>query len=630
MTEKENKSETLTTRPIGSTEVPLLVFVSSRQDDELARPRALAIETVENYPVTNVWAFEEAPASSEAARERYLRNADKADFLIWLIGSTTTNAVEEEVNACMRAQGRLLAFKLPATTRDEETEALIAKVSTYTTWKPVQDIDDLPAHISAALNDEILRGYRDPAPANHDQYLKRRYRESIADTKDLWTTLEVPENLANDLAEDRSIGHKLPLPTKGTLTITSRQGSGKTLAALRLYQLALQNRLQDHSQPLPVFLNARGISGDLNERIERDTKEHGSVYSQKILVIIDRLDETGRQRANQLLSQAQRYTDANQDVTIIAMCRPLPGLNTMRETYALPDCDEEEFLAIASKVAGRNVDGTEIPFREYQTRLPLFATIIGAYLRKPVSTRERTPSQMIRDIAQQALRDSLDDLGDAQEFLNKLGFATITSGESVEKGFVALKMTDQALLANSRIVREEDGKLDFTLAIFREWFAARAIVEKSVSLDEIDLTSDRWVTPLAIAINSEISTTGPEIMEMLSSKDPGMAGLVLDEVGNNWSAVNPAAQTPLGTTTEAGTKIRDAMENWKTGLNSMMNSLGVLDQKGDVPALGVEIKASSLTTSWYRGGRGYGTSRAAPRSNKRPINRALLELDPTN
>ena len=37
-----------------------------------------------------VWAFEDAPASSEAARNRYIRNAGRADIVIWLIGSTTT------------------------------------------------------------------------------------------------------------------------------------------------------------------------------------------------------------------------------------------------------------------------------------------------------------------------------------------------------------------------------------------------------------------------------------------------------------------------------------------------------------------------------------------------------------
>ena len=508
-----NRAEQMTDEPIRPSEDLLLVFISSRQDEELSLPRGLAIKEVESYPGMRAWAFEDAPASSEAARARYVRNAGRADMVIWLIGSKTTTPIVEEISACMRAQGRLLAFMLPATERDDETEALTRRVSNYATWKTIENVDDLPDHIRASLTDEILRRYRDPAPVNHDLYLRQKHRESIADTKRLWATLGVPENIAGELAEDHSVGHKLTIPTTGTLTVNARQGSGKTLAAHRLYQLALLNRLQDHFQPLPVFLNARNISGDLKDHIEGYIREHGLVYTQRVLVVIDGLDETGRSKANQLLNQAQSYTDANRNVSAVVITRPLPGLNLTTEDYALPECGEEEFLSIASRVAGREVKQFEIPFREYRSRLPLFATIVGAYLRQPMPIWGRTPSQMVSEMVRQALGDSLDDLGDAAEFLKTLAVASINSGESVDKALVAIKTSEQVRVANSRIVVEEGGKFDFTLAIFREWFAARAIVERSISFEEIELNSDRWVVPLAIAINSENPNTGREIME---------------------------------------------------------------------------------------------------------------------
>ena len=189
-----NRAEQMTDEPIRPSEDPLLVFISSRQDEELSLPRGLAIKEVESYPGMRAWAFEDAPASSEAARARYVRNAGRADMVIWLIGSKTTTPIVEEIGACMRAQGRLLAFMLPATERDDETEALTRRVSNYATWKTIENVDDLPDHIRASLTDEILRRYRDPAPVNHDLYLRQKHRESIADTKRLWATLGVPEN----------------------------------------------------------------------------------------------------------------------------------------------------------------------------------------------------------------------------------------------------------------------------------------------------------------------------------------------------------------------------------------------------------------------------------------------------
>ena len=81
---------------ISPSEDLLMVFISSRQDPkdpEMSRARELAIKEVTNYPGMKVWAFEDTPASSEVARDRYIRNAEKADLVIWLIGSSTTDPI---------------------------------------------------------------------------------------------------------------------------------------------------------------------------------------------------------------------------------------------------------------------------------------------------------------------------------------------------------------------------------------------------------------------------------------------------------------------------------------------------------------------------------------------------------
>ena len=283
------------------------------------------------------------------------------------------------------------------------------------------------------------------------------------------------------------------------------------------------------------------------------------------------------------------------------MTRPLPGLKSAEDPFVLPECNEEEFLFIASKIAGRKVNRVEIPFREYQSRLPLFATMVGAYLRQPMPMQGRTPSQIVSEMVRRVLDDSLDNLGGTEELLKKLAVASITSGEGVEKALVASKASDQAHMVDTRIVVEDGGKFDFTLAIFREWFAARALVERSVSLDDIELNSDRWVIPLAIAINSENQNIGRAIMVKIASEDPGSAGLVLEEVKHNWSTGEPAESLLSGTSMKIGTSIRDAMENWKEGLGPLMPALGMLDQSGNIPTLGIDARPGWITTSWYRG-----------------------------
>ena len=591
----------MTEELIRPSEHPLLVFISSRQDPVLSRARASAIEAVDNYPGMRVWAFEDAPASPEQARDRYIRNASRADLVIWLIGSTTTTPIVEEISACMQAQGKLLAFKLPATERDLETETLINKVSAYATWRTVESEENLPAHIKAALTDEMLRRSRDPAPVHHDIFLRQKHRESLGESKRLWTTLGVPDEIAGKLADDHSIGHKLSLPESGTLTVTAHQGSGKTLAAHRLYQQALLDRIQDHFQPFPVFLNARNISGDLKDQVEGDTQQHGTVYTQKVLIIIDGADETGRYKANQLLNQAQSYTDANPNVTAVVMTRPLPGINAIGESSVLTECTDDEFLSLASRIAGRDIDRYEIPYRESRTRLPLFATIVGAYLRDAETVRGTSPSQMVDQMVRRILDDSGGYPEETAVLLKTLAIAAITSGESVEKALVAPTAAAQDLLANSRVVLAEGSKFDFSLAIFREWFAARALVERSTSLGEIDLGSDRWVVPLAIAVNSEHPTVGQEVMEHLSTKDPGLASLVLEEVKHNWSTQDGSQDFSTRTSIEIGTSIRQAIANWGEGLGPLMSVIGPMTEDGAIPTLAIKKGPGSITTAWYRG-----------------------------
>ena len=584
--------------PIRPSEEEILVFISSKQDDEMAKARALAIEAVDGYPGVRVWAFEDAPASSEAARDRYIRNAGNAEIVIWLIGSTTSTPIAEEVDACQRAGSNLLPFMLPAQQRDVQTQELIERVQTEVTWREVENVEKLSEHIQKALTDELLRGFRDPAPMNHDQFLIYKLRESLADTKRLWTTLGVPDDIAEELADDQSIGHKLQPPPCGITRVMATQGSGKTLAGQRLYQYAIANRLEDHLQPLPVFLNARNLGGDLRGDLEEAVRGQGTVYTQPVLVVLDGLDEVGRFRANHILDQTMSFTEANERASAVVMTRSIPGLKDVGDSSVLSECTLDEFVSITSRVAGRNVDPREIPHRLLEARNPLFGVIVGTHLRETSNLMATTPSEMVSLLARRIIAESDDYPEETAELLKKLAVATINSGESEVKSAVALTTAVQGRLANSRLVVEQNGKFDFAMAIFREWFAARALVEKSLKPADIDLTSDRWVVPLALAINAENPGISTEIMEVISVQDPGIASLVLEEVKHNWSTDQPTEVKPSGTPAEIGLRVRKAMYNWQEGLGPLMPAIGPITRDGTLPTLLVGKGERLITLSW--------------------------------
>ena len=116
----------------------LLVFISSKLGEEMTDARSIAKQAVESFPNCRVWSFEDMPASSQALEDHYLTYVGQADWVIWLVGEVTSQAVVNEVNACMSAKGRLLVFKLPASARDEETLRLLNLVSGVTTWREVK------------------------------------------------------------------------------------------------------------------------------------------------------------------------------------------------------------------------------------------------------------------------------------------------------------------------------------------------------------------------------------------------------------------------------------------------------------------------------------------------------------
>ena len=142
---------------IPRSESDLLVFISSCQDAEMEPARQAAFRAIDEFPLTRPWAFENMPASSQFAREHYLNNAAKADFVIWLIGGRTSQAVIDEIHTCMSTQGRLLPFKLPSGFRDEQTERLLKEISGYAKWHPVKSADRLGEHVIAAISDDIVR-----------------------------------------------------------------------------------------------------------------------------------------------------------------------------------------------------------------------------------------------------------------------------------------------------------------------------------------------------------------------------------------------------------------------------------------------------------------------------------------
>ena len=585
-------------------ESDLLVFISSVMSDELNHARQVTEQAVRAFPNTLSWAFESTPASSEPPTGGYLRKVEEADFVIWLIGRETTQPVVDEVNTCVSAGGRLLAFKLPSATRDGCTQSLIDSVSDYAKWREVDSIEELREHIKVALSDEFARAIRDPAPLARARKLRQESRLSVSRCKRMWIALGVHDDIAAELSEDQSVGDMLEWTNQGLHMVAGDQGAGKTLALERLFQRLVMRALDDSSQPFPLLVSARGLSETLAEYVDRKSQGYSQPSVQGTSILIDGLDEIGVTAANRLLEQVAAYTNANSNATAIVTSRPLPGLKSAGEQVAMPAMDDEHAISLISRISGRELDMRDSYAWSNSTRdaakLPLFAVMIGSELRKNPGFAVPRPSQLVNHLAEGAWQEAGDNAEVVDELLQKLAVQAISTGARVRLSNVTHGKLQQRWLTNSRMVNEHGGRADFTIPIFREWYAARALIERTVSVEDILPASDRWIIPLAIAIDSEDGELGRCLMVRIASSDPGLASLLLKEFGERRHG-DGTDELSLGTAVGVGEEIRNAMEAWGRGLGELYPVIGPVGHDGNTATLGIRLETPYITTSWYVG-----------------------------
>ena len=582
----------------------ILVFISSVMTDELEWAREEVVRTLETIPFAQPWAFEFTPASSETPDDAYLRKARDADFMVWLVGSRTTQPVVREVNTCMAAGRRLLVFRLPARSRDADTRQLLRTVSTYCKWQSVTSAT-LSEALTASISDEIARALRDPAAPVRQRTLQQWLDSSIAKCKQSWIALGVPDELATELANNRSIGQVLTAPAPGFQLVTGPAGSGKSLAASRLFQEAIDSALADANQPFPLFVAARDLHGPLEEYIERRTAGLVQPRDQPTVIILDGLDERGVLEGNELLTQIQYYADAYPRSRILATSRALPGLRLPEPHAPISSMSDTEATALIARIANRPVELPELHGWSDSVRTaaarPLFAVMIGAELRRSANMRLHRSVELLDRLARQVIESAPAGGRHLDSLLQRLAVSAINTGSRVRKADLTPHHADQRHVADSRLVDESGDTLDFTHEVLREWYAARAIIEEAVSLDDLIPASDRWIASFQLVVESDYSNTGHALLRQLASSDPGMAGLVMPERRSDHDEAE--VYGPTGSAVQVGRQLWEAMDAWRQGMGDLFGAIGPADANGNTAGLGIRMSSTTVTTSWYTGDR---------------------------
>lgn len=428
-------------------------------------------------------------------------------------------------------------------------------------------------------------------------------READGLCRQLWQAAGVPSEEARRLAADRAIGapganvfdrlndHRLVL-------IVAPMGSGKSLAAIRLYQRALDEVRADMSAPMPVYLRATQLEGSLGDEVERRVREISDPLERGAFVVVDGLDEVGASRAAEILAEARVRVVAWPTATVVLTGRPLVSLEAVEEAAVLHELSPGEARALVGRIAGREIrPGFEASWpRAVRSAIlrPLFAVLLGTYL----ATERGSPTgsiDLVRSLVDRSIA-RVERPADLEGALRSIA-TDATSRRSGRVHGSEINVPIDSLLATGFIVAEGDS-LAFALPILAQWFASQALLDGSVrSRDLLTEPSrlDRWRSALAIALAAAGYAPGSDLLRPLISADPAFAGSVMREAIDQW-----AGEGSVIDQSDGGPRLRIAYESWSGALEPL-SPLVLPMRDGKLVPLGWSIEESWVTTGWCFG-----------------------------
>ena len=590
-----------------SGEPPLVAFVSSHISDQTRWARKTVAAVLRQSGQFKPWSFEDAPASSEPLDDSYLAKVREADLVVWLVERETTEPVCDEILAARETNRRILIFRITPPPSDTGTESLITHVGTK--WDYVADSADLQGKLQAALEDEIVRAWRAAGRSTKPATLDTLSAQSRSRCIERWLAAGIPNKIAEGLADDPSIGLlQVPIFASNRFAIIRAEiGSGKSLAAERLFQDALRLARTSGNEKTPIFLEAKHIRGTLEQTLSKSGYE--IVTGGGTLVIIDGLDEAPENRRLELARAARRLTFECLSTRVLVTSRPLSDLSPDFDDFFIdiPLLNGAQTFALMTRVAGRHVDERtfwNLPrsFVEAIAR-PLFAILAGVIQRgEPL---EAVPTgRLLSKLVESSLGRVNARQESADPLLRKLARLVMDRGGAPIHISDVSTYAEAAPLLQSRLIVERGGFLMFPLAILAEWFAARDLETGTPAADEMAADAERlrnWRVPLEMSVSEASEANVSRLMRPLAFQRPAVAASILFGAFSERMHDDIDQLQPLPHWRQFGERLGDAMAAWTGGLGPLAPLVAPVHRDGHLQTVGVGIyDPSTVVVSWGR------------------------------
>lgn len=291
-------------------------------------------------------------------------------------------------------------------------------------------------------------------------------QRSIVRVRERLESLQIPADVVDELeARWHELAPSIAFSEERGLTVIAGElGSGKSTSADMLHREAIERTRSDPAAPWPAFLEARDL---VAQKLEHVLRAGGPPDETSWHVVIDGLDEVGRDQAGDLLSQARQLALLSPGSRIFLFSRPgYLGIDAEATIALLTDTQIDLILTV---VGGEHLRRWSLP-RGLQEEVgkPLFAILSARYLRDR-EPRFRTPIELLGALAEEVLEREHESGIDVHASLRDLAVKSMRGRGRVARRDAGPLEVRQALVATRLVVRHGD-VLRFASPILEQYF----------------------------------------------------------------------------------------------------------------------------------------------------------------
>ncbi|WP_131822877.1 SEFIR domain-containing protein, partial [Mycobacteroides chelonae] len=253
-------------------------------------------------------------------------------------------------------------------------------------------------------------------------------------------------------------------------------GSGKSDIAEEWHRAGIRRASSDPGAGVPVWITIDDLASALEPHVLREVGL-AVLRDRGVDVVVDGLDER-TDRASGLMRQAGEFVKKWPQSRVVLTNRS-PGLVPEELLVEAPLLSPQQAVQLMATVAGRSVRDVKLgPQLDAAISRPLFALLVAQRI-SAVEGATGLHEVVARVVDEVVSREQYNLFSE----LRALAVETIRAGGAVDPATIA-SADVAALVRRSSLVVTTGRKCAFALATFEQWFAAQAILDETVDIDE--------------------------------------------------------------------------------------------------------------------------------------------------